>query len=192
MLREEKQNTHRFKTKAPVKRFPPTHNQVWTWDITWLDGSVKGLYFKLYLILDMFSRMIVGYEVLETENAEYAQFLVKRAILSLKISGNPLILHSDNGSPMKAATFLATLEKIGVQSSFSMPRVSNDNPYSESLFKTMKYVPSFPNACFVSIADARQWVTRFVYWYNHIHMHNGIKYLTPYQRHNSLDKYHRE
>ena len=193
ILREEKQNTHRSKTKALVKRVPPTHiataqNQVWTWDITWLDGSVKGLYFKLYLILDMFSRMIVGYEVWETENAEYAQILVKRALLSQKISGKPLILHSDNGSPMKAATFLATLEKLGVQSSFSRPRVSNDNPYSESLFKTMKYVPSFPNAGFVSIVDAREWVTRFVYWYNHVHMHSGIKYLTPYQRHYSLDK----
>jgi transposase InsO family protein len=106
--------------------------------------------------------MIVGYEVWETENAEYAQILVKRALLSQKILGKPLILHSDNGSPMKAATFLATLEKLGVQSSFSRPRVSNDNPYSESLFKTMKYVPSFPNNGFASIADAREWVTRFI------------------------------
>ncbi|MBW9143998.1 integrase core domain-containing protein [Clostridium sp. CM027] len=90
---------------------------------------------------------------------------------------------------MKAATFLAALEKLGVQGSFSRPRGCNDNPYSESLFKTMKYVPSFPNAGFVSIADAREWVTRFVYWYNHVHMHSGIKYLTPYQRHHySLDK----
>jgi len=136
----------------------------------------------------MFSRMIVGYEVWETENAEYAKILVKRALLSQKVSGKPLILHSDNGSPMKAATFLATLEKLGVQSSFSRPRVSNDNPYSESLFKTMKYVPSFPNVGFVSIAGAREWVTRFVYWYNHVHMHSGIKYLTPYQRHYRLDK----
>jgi putative transposase len=123
----------------------------------------------------MFSRMIVGYEVWETENAEYAQILVKRALLSQKISGKPLILHSDNGSPMKAATFLATLEKLGVQSSFSRPRVSNDNPYSESLW-------------FANISDAREWVTRFVYWYNHVHMHSGIKYLTPYQRHYCLDK----
>ncbi|MBU3161842.1 IS3 family transposase [Clostridium frigoris] len=193
ILREEKQNTHRFKPKAPVKRVAPTHiataqNQVWTWDITWLDGSVKGLYFKLYLILDMFSRMIVGYEVWETENAEYAKILVSRALLSQKILGKPLILHSDNGSPMKAATFLATLEKLGVQSSFSRPRVSNDNPYSESLFKTMKYVPTFPNGGFASISDARKWVTKFVYWYNNVHMHSGIKYLTPYQRHYSLDK----
>lgn len=193
ILKEEKQNTHRFKTKAPVKRVPPTHiataqNQVWTWDITWLNGSVKGLYFKLYLILDMFSRMIVGYEVWETENAEYAKILVSRALLSQKILGKPLILHSDNGSPMKAATFLATLEKLGVQSSFSRPRVSNDNPYSESLFKTMKYVPSFPNGGFVGISEAREWVKKFVYWYNNVHMHSGIKYLTPYQRHYSLDK----
>ncbi|MBK5247475.1 MAG: IS3 family transposase [Peptostreptococcaceae bacterium] len=193
ILKEEKQNTHRAKTKAPIKRVPPTHiatarNQVWTWDITWLDGSVKGLYFKLYLILDMFSRMIVGYEVWETENSGYAKILVKRALLAQKISGKPLILHSDNGSPMKAATFLATLEKLGVQSSFSRPRVSNDNPYSESLFKTMKYIPSFPNGGFADISDAREWVTRFVYWYNHVHMHSGIKYLTPYQRHYNLDK----
>lgn len=191
ILKEEKQNTHRSKTKQPVKRVPPTHvataqNQVWTWDITWLDGSVKGLYFKLYIILDMFSRMIVGYEVWETENAEYAQTLVKRALLGQKISGNPLVLHSDNGSPMKAATFLATLEKLGVQSSFSRPRVSNDNPYSESLFKTMKYVPSFPNGGFVNIQDARNWVKKFVYWYNNVHMHSGIQYLTPHQRHYGL------
>ncbi|GCD10073.1 transposase [Clostridium tagluense] len=191
ILKEEKQNTHRSKTKEPVKRVPPTHiataqNQVWTWDITWLDGSVKGLYFKLYLILDMFSRMIVGYEVWETENAEYAQILVKRALLAQKISGNPLVLHSDNGSPMKAATFLATLEKLGVQSSFSRPRVSNDNPYSESLFKTMKYVPTFPNGGFATIQDAREWVKKFVHWYNHVHMHSGIQYLTPYQRHYGL------
>ena len=193
ILKEEKQNTHRAKTKEPVKRVPPTHiataqNQVWTWDITWLDGSVKGLYFKLYLILDMFSRFIVGYEVWETEKAEYAEILVKRALLVQKISSNPLVLHSDNGSPMKAATFLATLEKLGVQSSFSRPRVSNDNPYSESLFKTMKYVPSFPNGGFVSIQEAREWVKTFVYWYNHVHMHSGIQYLTPYQRHYGLDE----
>ncbi|HEY5563014.1 MAG TPA: integrase core domain-containing protein, partial [Clostridiaceae bacterium] len=110
------------------------------------------------------------------------------ALLAQKIAGKPLILHSDNGSPMKAATFLATLEKLGVQSSFSRPRVSNDNPYSESLFKTMKYVPTFPNGGFASIPDARKWVTRFVYWYNKVHMHSGIKYLTPYQRHYGLDK----
>jgi putative transposase len=193
ILRDEKQNTHRAKTKEPIKREAPTHiataaNQVWTWDITWLNGPAKGQYYKLYLILDMFSRLIVGSEVWETEKSEYAEILVKRALLDQKISGRPLILHSDNGSPMKAATFLATLERLGVQSSFSRPRVSNDNPYSESLFKTMKYAPTFPNGGFRSLEEARQWVEKFVHWYNYVHMHSAINYLTPYQRHYGMDK----
>ncbi|MEQ8156461.1 MAG: IS3 family transposase [Clostridiaceae bacterium] len=193
ILKEVKQNTHRAKTKEPSKRVAPTHiataqNQVWTWDITWINGSIKGQYFKLYLILDMFSRFIVGYEVWETEKAEYAEILVKRALLAQKIKGRPLVLHSDNGSPMKAATFLTTLEKLGVQSSFSRPRVSNDNPYSESLFKTMKYIPSFPGNGFATLQDARVWVKKFVYWYNHVHLHSGIQYLTPYQRHYDLSE----
>ena len=92
-----------------------------------------------------------------------------------------LVLHSDNGSPMKPATFLTTLEKLGIQSSFSRPRVSFDNPYSESLFKTMKYIPSFPDNGFASLQEARMWVKKFVYWYTHDHLHSGIQYLTPYQ-----------
>ena len=103
-------------------------------------------------------------------------------------AGRPLVLHSDNGSPMKAATFQATLEKLGVQSSFSRPRVSNDNPYSESLFKTMKYRPKYPFKGFRSLVEARKWVGKFVNWYNKIHLHSGIKFLTPYQRHYGLDE----
>ncbi|WP_442929373.1 IS3 family transposase [Natranaerovirga pectinivora] len=193
ILREEKMNTHRSRTKTPVKREVPTHiatksNQVWTWDITWLNAAIKGQYYKLYLILDMFSRLIVGYEVWESEKAEYAEHLIKRTTLSQGISGKPLILHSDNGSPMKAATFLSTLEKLGVQGSFSRPRVSNDNPYSESLFKTMKYRPKYPFKGFSSLEEARKWVQKFVHWYNTKHLHSGIKFLTPYQRHYGLDK----
>lgn len=191
ILRQVKQDTHRLKTKEPIRKGPATHlatgpNQVWTWDITWLSGPVKGIYFKLYLILDMFSRLIVGAEVWETESAAYSQALVKRALLDQKILGRPLILHSDNGSPMKAATFLATLEKLGVQSSFSRPRVSNDNPYSESLFKTMKYVPQYPAYGFADLEGARKWVKKFVDWYNKEHLHSGISYLTPFQRHHGL------
>jgi len=105
ILKDEKQNTYRFKTKEPVRRIAPTHiattkNQVWTWDITWLNGSVKGQYFKLYLILDMFSRLIVASEVWETESTEYAQILVKRALLSQNILGNPIVLHSDYNEKM--------------------------------------------------------------------------------------------
>lgn len=191
VLKEEKMNTHRARSKPPVKREPPTHiakapNEVWTWDITWLNASIKGQYYKLYLILDMFSRLIVGYEVWETEKAEYAEALIKKATLAQGIKGQPLVLHSDNGSPMKAATFLATLEKLGVQSSFSRPRVSNDNPYSESLFKTMKYRPQYPFKGFSSLDEARLWVSKFVKWYNYTHLHSGINFITPYQRHYGL------
>ena len=171
----------------------PTHiatapNQVWTWDITWLNAHIKGQYYKLYLIIDMFSRLIVAYEVWETEKVEYAQHLIRKATLSQRITGKPLVLYSDNGSPMKAATFLATLEKLGIQSSFSRPRVSNDNPYSESLFKTMKYRPKYPYKGFSSIDEARKWVQRFVKWYNHMHLHSGINFITPNQRHHGLEK----
>jgi putative transposase len=193
VLKEEKMNTHRSRSSAPVKRTPPTHiatspNQVWTWDITWLNASVRGLYFKLYLIIDMFSRLIVAYEVWEEETSEHAEHLIRKATLSQGISGQPLVLHSDNGSPMKAATFQATLEKLGVQSSFSRPRVSNDNPYSESLFKTMKYRPKYPFKGFANLDEARKWVKKFVNWYNNVHMHSGINFITPYQRHYGLDK----
>lgn len=192
VLKETKMNAYRNKSKASVKRPIPTHiatapNQVWTWDITWLKGAIKGHYFKLYLMLDIFSRKIVGYETWENENAEYSQYLIKKAVLSEGIAGKPLVLHSDNGSPMKAATFLATLEKLGVQSSFSRPRVSNDNPYSESLFRTLKYRPKYPTNGFADLSEARKWVQKFVHWYNHAHLHSGINFLTPYQRHNGLD-----
>lgn len=193
ILKEENLNTHRGRTSPPVKREPPTHiatapNQVWTWDITWLNADIKDQYYKLYLIIDMFSRLIVGYEVWEDEKAEHAEYLIRKATLSQGIAGKPLVLHSDNGSPMKAATFQATLEKLGVQSSFSRPRVSNDNPYSEALFKTMKYRPKYPFKGFKSLEDARKWVEKFVKWYNKDHLHSGIKFLSPYQRHNGLDK----
>lgn len=191
VLKEEKMNAYRNKSKSPTKRNITTHiattpNQVWTWDITWLHGPIKGHYFKLYLIIDIYSRKIVGYEVWETENAEYASYLVRKAVLAEGIAGSPIVLHSDNGSPMKAAAFLATLEKLGVQSSFSRPRVSNDNPYSEALFKTLKYRPKYPSAGFTDLSHARKWVQQFVHWYNHCHLHSGINFLTPSQRHKGL------
>lgn len=136
----------------------------------------------------MFSRLIVGYEVWDTENAVYSEQLVRKALLSQGIAGKPPILHSDNGSPMKAATFLATLEKLGVQSSFSRPRVSNDNPYSEALFKTLKYRPEYPSRGFESIQEAREWSKRFVDWYNKEHLHSALGYITPQQRHYGKDQ----
>ncbi len=188
ILRENKMLAHRGKAKPSTPRTVTTHiatkpNQVWTWDITWLNRNIKGLYYKLYMIVDIFSRKIVGYEVWEEENSSYSEILVRKALLSENIGGRPIVLHSDNGSPMKAATFLATLEKLGVQSSFSRPRVSNDNPYSEALFKTLKYIPTYPKHGFESLNQAREWVKDFVHWYNNIHYHSGINYMPPNDRH---------
>ena len=162
ILREEQLQQHRGQTKRPKTKLPESYlatapNQVWIWDITWLKGPAKCLYYKLYLIIDIFSRKIVGWEVWETEDAAHAGELIKKTIVIEKIHGAPLVLHSDNGSPMKAATFQVLLEKLGVQSSYSRPHVSNDNPYSEAIFRTLKYRPEFPYNGFESIEDARDW-----------------------------------
>lgn len=185
---------HRVHTKAPERiKLPTTFiadgpNQVWTWDITWLNTYTRGIYYKLYTIIDIFSRKIVGWEVWAEENGELASELVERAMLSEKVkiknNKNPLVLHSDNGAPMKSYTLKAKLEVLGVISSYSRPRVSNDNPYSEAHFKTMKYRPGYPKDGFASIDAAREWVSNFVNWYNNEHYHSGIKFMTPNSRHN--------
>lgn len=188
VLREAHMQHHRGRSKKPEKRLPESHiatgpNQVWTWDITWLGGPVKGMYYRMYCILDLFSRKIVGWEIWESEEAKYAEDLVKKAVIKEKIKGEPLVLHSDNGSPMKAATFLGLLEKLGIQSSFSRPRVSNDNPYSEAMFRTLKYRPDFPHKGFATLEKAREWAQRFVQWYNETHLHSGLNFVTPVQCH---------
>lgn len=159
--------------------------QVWSWDITYLRSPVKGLYFYLYLFQDIWSRAIVGWAIHETESAEFAADAMKR--ISAEMGVKDVRLHADNGGPMKGATMLATLQQLGVIPSFSRPSVSNDNPYSESLFKTLKYRASYPDF-FASIEHAQEWVTGFVKWYNYEHLHSGIKFVTPMQRHNSEDK----
>ena len=188
VLREEKMQNHRGFSKKPTKRIPESHlakspNEVWTWDITWLGGPVKGMYYRLYLIIDLFSRKVVGWEVWETEEAKYAEQLVQKATLNEKIQGAPLVLHSDNGSPMKAATFQGFLEKMGIQSSYSRPRVSNDNPFSEAIFRTLKYRPEYPSKGFETLEAARIWAAKFVHWYNEIHLHSALKFVTPIQCH---------
>lgn len=157
----------------------------YSWDITYLPGPAKGLYFYLYLILDIFSRKIVGWEVWTEETAEHASHLIRRTVMSENITrqNEPLVLHSDNGSPMKRASMLETLYQLGITPSRSRPRVSNDNPYSEAIFRTCKYCPSYPAGGFANIKDARIWVKEFANWYNYKHCHSGIKFLTPYQRH---------
>jgi transposase InsO family protein len=157
ILREDKQLAHRTRAKAPKHKRPEpvtatAPNQLWSWDITYLKTTVKGLYFYLYLIMDVYSCKIVGWEVYAEESAEHAASIARKAYLREGVAGKSLVLHSDNGSPMKGATMLGALHKLGVTPSFSRPSVSNDNPYSESLFRTMKYRPCFPEKPFDTVA----------------------------------------
>lgn len=163
-------------------------NQVWSWDITYLASSVRGAFYRLYLVLDVYSRKIVGWEIHESELAEHASVLIRKACLAEGIHQDGLVLHADNGGPMKGATMLATLQRLGVVPSFSRPSVSDDNPYSESLFRTLKYSPIYPSKPFLSLETARQWVHSFVQWYNSEHRHSAIRFVTPNQRHDGKDK----
>ena len=188
VLREARMQNHRGRSAAPVHNHPTTHcatgsNQVWMWDITYLNGPHKGQYYYLYLFSDLFDRSIVGWEVFEEESAEHAGNLIRRITLAQRrLSTQPLVLHSDNGSPMKGATMLATLYQLGITPSNSRPRVSNDNPYAESLFKTLKFRPDYQPKGFSSLEEAREWVSGFVRWYNYEHHHSGLNFLTPQQR----------
>lgn len=173
--------------KRPKDLIARQPNCVWSWDITYMKSPVKGLYYYLYLMLDVFSRYIVGWCVEEVESADHAARLITRACGEQNIVEDSLTLHSDNGGSMKGATMLCTLQKLHVATSFSRPSVSNDNPFSESLFKTLKYRPSFPDGAFASLAEAREWVTRFVIWYNTEHLHSGIRFVTPQSRHQGRD-----
>lgn len=193
VLKEVDQVQRRGRAKSPrtvtkPKGYKATKaNQVWSWDITYLASCIKGLFYRLYLIEDIYSRKIVGWEVHENETAEHASVLIRKSCLSEGIHEDGLVLHSDNGSPMKGATMLATLQEMGIVPSLSRPSVSDDNPYSESLFRTLKYTPAYPSKPFGSLQEARQWVLRFVRWYNDEHRHSGIQYVTPNQRHKGLD-----
>jgi putative transposase len=188
VLREHGQLTHRGKARAPRHRRPApvaatAPNQLWSWDITYLATTVQGTFFYLYLILDVFSRKIVGWEVFEQESSTHAATLVAQAHQREGVCPQTLTLHSDNGAPMKGATLLTTLQQLGVVPSFSRPGVSNDNPYSEALFKTLKYQPTFPAKPFDTLVQARIWVAGFVEWYNEHHRHSALKFVTPGQRH---------
>lgn len=193
VLRAHGQMQRRGRARAPRASHKPqaiqatAPNQVWSWDISYLPSTVRGQFLRLYLVLDVYSRAIVGWEVHENECASHAAVLISKACLRHQVARHQLVLHSDNGSPMKGATMLATLQKLGVVPSFSRPSVSDDNPYSEALFRTLKYGPSYPSKPFADIAAARQWVQDFVHWYNQEHRHSGIRFVTPAQRHANLD-----
>lgn len=192
ILREEKMNAHRQMSKPNSKERPEPYvatapNQVWSWDITYLPTQTKGLFLYMYMVLDIYSRKIVGCQVFSVESGDLASELIMDACLREGISKDQLVLHSDNGAPMKSATMLAKLQELGVVPSFSRPSVSDDNPFSESAFRTMKYHPTYPHCPFSSLESARQWADGFVHWYNHHHLHSGIRFVPPSSRHDGKD-----
>ncbi len=194
VLKEHQMMTHRQASKPAMSHCPKEHVatgscQVWSWDITYLKASVKGLFFYLYMILDVWSRKIIAAQVFAEESMEHSSMLLAHACMIHGVRPEELVLHSDNGGPMKGATMLATLHKLGVIPSFSRPSVSNDNPYSESLFRTMKYRPEYPSKPFESIDQAQSWVDGFVFWYNTQHLHSSIRFVTPDDRHYGREQY---
>ena len=190
VLRPHGQTRHRGRARAPRASRPPTTHvataprQLWAWDMTFLPAQVLGRWFYLYLILDVYSRKIVGVEVHDTDDADHAVHLVKRTALAEGIHAmeHKPVLHGDNGATLKA-TVLAMLHWLGVKPSYSRPRVSDDNAFVESLFRTAKYRPEFPTRGFADLQAARRWAARFVHWYNHEQRHSGIRYVSPAQHH---------
>jgi putative transposase len=196
VLRAHGQTRHRGRAKAPRRVRPPTTHvatgprQVLTWDMTYLPTQVRGVWCYLYLILDIYSRKIVGFEVHDTDDSAHAVELLRRTALveGLHALAEKPVLHGDNGSTLKATTVLAMMYWLGLKASYSRPRVSNDNPFVESLFRTAKYRPEFPAQGFADLQEARQWASSFVHWYNNDHKHSGIRYVSPAQRHAGDDR----
>jgi len=193
LLREENQLRHREPSKPAKRKRPDEHeatgpNEVWSWDITYLRGPIRGSFYYLYMIEDVWSRKIVGWQIHEEESNELAACLFTETCAYLGLDPDGLVLHSDNGGPMKGSTMLATLQRLGVVASFSRPHVSDDNPYSEALFRTLKYRPGYPSEAFSSLEHAREWILSFVTWYNTAHRHSAIRFVTPDERHEGRDK----
>lgn len=193
VLKSAKQLKHR-RAEMPAKaRAKPralcatAPRQLFSWDITYLPSEVKGIYFYLYLFLDIYSRKVVGWQVYDSESSELASEVMRDICAREQIAPNQVVLHSDNGGPMKGATMLAMLQSLGVMPSFSRAACSNDNPFSESIFKTMKYRSYYPKKPFANLMAARQWVGSFVHWYNEEHRHSAVGFVTPSQRHAGLD-----
>jgi len=195
LLRAQGQNAHRGRAKQPKQQRPATTHiasrpgELWCWDMTYLPTEIAGRWFFLYLILDIYSRKIVGWEVHETDDADHAARVVQRTALAEGIAANQTkpVLHGDNGATLKATTVLAMLHWLGIKPSYSRPRVSNDNAFAESAFRTAKYRPEFARHGFKDLDQARDWASQFVHWYNVEHLHSGIRYVSPNQRHAGQD-----
>ena len=178
----ERRNQLRHPNYAKPECVATGPNQVWSWDITKLKGPAKFVYYYLFVILDIFSRYAVAWMVAEHENAELAKRIIREACEKQGVEPGTLVLHNDRGSPMKAQTTTQLVAALGIEHSFSRPQVSNDNPFSESQFKTLKYHPGFPSR-FGGIDDALAYCRSFFPWYNDQHRHSGLAYLTPGQVH---------
>lgn len=179
----ERRNLLRHPKYSKPELMAVAPNQVWSWDITKLKGPVKGTYYCLYVIIDIFSRYVVGWMVAPDEDAELAEALITETCWRQSIDiDDELYLHSDRGGPMISKSVALLLSELGVMKSLSRPYVSNDNPYSEAHFKTLKYRPGFPER-FGSIQDARQFCREFFEWYNNDHYHSGIAWMTPATMH---------
>lgn len=193
VLKKHQQQNHRGRMKPRRKVPEPTSftatgpNQVWTWDISYCPSAVRGQHWYLYLVLDIYSRKIVAWEVHSAESGLLAKRLIERALLREGCWHKPPVLHSDNGAPMTSHTLRARLAELGMPMSHSRPRVSNDNPYSESLFRTLKYCPAWPSKGFASLTDVRDWMLTFEHAYNSHHLHSGINFVTPNTRHAGKD-----
>ncbi len=178
----ERRNQLRHPEYAKPELLAVMPNQVWTWDITKLKGPTRGTCFHLYVILDIFSRYVVGWMVAEQETAELAEQLIADTAAKEDIEPGALTLHADRGSSMRSKPVATLLSDLGITKSHSRPYVSDDNPYSEAQFKTLKYQPGFP-ARFGSLADARVHCVQFFTWYNQQHRHSGIGMMTPQDVH---------
>ena len=190
ILEENKEVRERRNQAAHVEYAKPEllatqPNELWSWDITKLKGPVKWSYFQLYVIIDVFSRYVVGWMVADRESAELAKRLISETIRKQEADPLHLTIHADRGSSMKSKCVALMLSDLGVTKTHSRPHVSNDNPFSESQFKTMKYRPEFPTR-FGSIEDARAFGVDFFNWYNTEHHHSGIALLTPEMVHYGL------
>jgi putative transposase len=193
VLKKHQQQNHRGRMKPRRKMPEPTSftatgpNQVWSWDISYCPSAVRGQHWYLYVVLDIYSRKIVAWEVHDAESGILAKQLIERALLREGCWHKPPVLHSDNGAPMTSHTLRARLAELGMPMSHSRPRVSNDNPYSESLFRTLKYCPAWPSKGFATLADVRDWMLIFEQAYNSHHLHSGINFVTPNARHEGKD-----
>lgn len=190
LLRKHNLLTHRRNSRRPtsysktplVATMP---NQIWSWDITYLKAEGRGKNYFLYLVVDIFSRKIMGCKVHERECSVLASDLLEEIIKNEKIVKDSLTIHSDNGTPMRSSPLIFTLYSLGVS---QRPRVKNDNAISESLFKTLKGSPKYPGSPFKNLMEAKMWVENFVVWYNTVHKHSAIGHITPTQKHEGLSK----